>query len=54
VMNISDKEKEIDFSKYAERTAGFTTATNVITNSVHKLSDKVSIPSKQLWVLELK
>jgi glycosidase len=54
VMNIADKEKEIDLKKYSERINGFNTAKNVVDNTAYKLSNKLSIPAKQFWVLELK
>ncbi|MCX6298776.1 MAG: alpha-amylase family glycosyl hydrolase [Bacteroidetes bacterium] len=50
-MNTSDKEKEIDFSKYMERTKGFTGAKNIIDGKV--LNNKFTIPAKRMWVLEL-
>ncbi|HSZ86951.1 MAG TPA: cyclomaltodextrinase C-terminal domain-containing protein, partial [Puia sp.] len=54
VMNTADKEKEIDLKKYSERINGFNTARNIVDNTSYKLSDKISIPAKQFWVLELK
>lgn len=54
VMNSADTEKEIDLKKYSERTNGFTAARNVVDNTAYKLSDKLIIPAKQFWVLELK
>jgi glycosidase len=50
-MNTSDKEKQIDFSKYLERTKGFTGAKNIIDGKV--LNNKFTIPAKRMWVLEL-
>ncbi len=50
-MNTSDKEKEIDFSNYMERTKGFTGAKNIIDGKV--LNNKFTIPAKRMWVLEL-
>ena len=44
-------KKEIDFSKYTERTAGFTGAKNIIDGKV--LNNKFTIPAKRMWVLEL-
>jgi glycosidase len=54
VMNTSNSEKEIDFQKYDERTAGFTSAINVITEEGLNTSNKTSIPATKMWVLELK
>jgi glycosidase len=53
IMNTSDKAKEIDFAKYAERTTGFTSAKSVTNNNAYLTKDKVSIPAKRMWVLEL-
>ena len=52
VMNTSDKEHPVDFASYAERTARFTKATDVVTGNT--LSNSFTIPSKSFWVLELK
>ncbi|MNG32008.1 hypothetical protein D3C84_1179180 [compost metagenome] len=52
-MNTSDAEKEIDFQKYDERTADFTSAKNVITEERLNTSNKTSIPAMKMWVLEL-
>ena len=54
VVNTSDAAKEIDFSKYAERTNGFEKANNIISNETYNTSDKTNIPAKTIWVLELK
>jgi glycosidase len=53
IMNTSETEKEIDFSKYIERTAGFKNARNVITEDNKELSKKTTISGIQMWVLEL-
>ena len=54
VMNTSDKEKEINFNKYSERTKGFATARNIIDNQTFKTLEHVTIPATRMWVLELK
>ncbi len=54
VMNTSGAEKEIDFQKYEERIADFTSARNVITEEKFNASIKASIPGMKMWVLELK
>ena len=53
-MNTSDREQTIDFSKYAERTAGFSTAINVINNKSYNTSSAITIDSTQSLILELK
>lgn len=52
VMNTSKTEQTISFNKYAERTAGFTGATNIITKNKTGLSD-FTLGSYQAVVLEL-
>jgi glycosidase len=54
IMNTDKKEHQIDFTKYAERTAGFTMASNVINGESLDTSVKPTIPAMQMWVLELK
>jgi glycosidase len=53
-MNTSDKEQDLDFSKYAERTNGFSSATDIISGTVYPVNTATKIPSKSMWVLELK
>jgi len=54
IMNTSTKESQVDFSKYTERTSGFTKAENVLTDYVLNTSVKTNIPPMRMWVLELK
>src|SRR6478609_1663132 len=54
VMNTSDKEQVIDFSKYAERTTGFSNAVDVLDKSAHNTSATIKIGAWQSLVLELK
>ena len=53
IMNTSDKGKEIDFSNYDERTKGFTSARSIAGNEVYLMNNKITIPAKKMWVLEL-
>jgi glycosidase len=53
VMNTADKEMEVAFENYAERTAGFFKATDVITGQVFQTSKPISIKPMTLMVLEL-
>ncbi|MNG40488.1 hypothetical protein D3C84_1290860 [compost metagenome] len=53
-MNTSNSEKEIDFQKYDERTAGFTAAKNIISQEELSTLNKTTIPAMKMWVLELK
>jgi neopullulanase len=54
IMNAGNKDIRIHFEDYAERIKGFTKATNVTTGEGYALSDKLIIPSKVMWVLDLK
>jgi hypothetical protein len=54
LMNTSQSEKEIDFSKYAERTGGFTKAFNIQSGDMHDIHLKKTIPGKTLWILDLR
>lgn len=54
VMNTSEKEQVVHLSKYAERTNGFNSATDVVTSAIHTLQSDWIIPAKTSWVLELK
>ncbi len=54
VMNPNEREMEIDFSSYAERTAGFTMANEITTGTQITLGNKLKIPAMTMWVLELK
>ena len=51
VMNTDEKERSIDFDDYAERTKGFTKATDIVTGQT--TNSKFQIPAKAMWVLEL-
>ncbi len=53
IMNTSDKGKEVDFSKFAERTKGFSSAKSISGNSIYLTRDKLTIPAKRMWVMEL-
>ena len=54
VMNTSDKQIEVDFTNYSERTSNFSKAKNVLDDTSFDLSNKVKIPVKTMWVLELR
>lgn len=54
IMNTSDRERTIDFSRYRERTTGFTKAGSITGNETFAVSDPASIPARRMWVLELK
>ena len=53
VLNTSDKSRTIDFNAYAERTAGFSHAKNVVTDEQINMTDHLQIGPMSMWVLEL-
>ena len=54
VMNTAQKDMEVDFNNYAERTSGFSQAKNVLSGELLNTAVKTSIPAMHMWVLELK
>lgn len=53
VMNTGEKEMNVDLSKYTERTAGFTSANNVLTGESIQTSAPFNIKPMSMVVLEL-
>lgn len=53
IMNTSETDKEIDFSKYEERTIGFKKGRNVLSEENIDLSKKTKLSGTKMWVLEL-
>ena len=53
IMNTNENDREIDFSKYDQRTQGFTKARSVIGNESYQTSEKTTIPGNRMWVLEM-
>jgi glycosidase len=53
VMNTASHGATVDFSRYAERTAGFVRGTDVVTGKVYALGETTVIPPMEMWVLEL-
>jgi glycosidase len=54
IMNTDSTSKEVDFKKYVERTNDFTKAINIANNNSYSTADNLSVPAKEMWVLELK
>ncbi|MEP6467632.1 MAG: alpha-amylase family glycosyl hydrolase [Parafilimonas sp.] len=54
VINTGKKEQSINFSDYAERTKGFSTAVNVMNNISQSTSSAINIGVNQSLVFELK
>ena len=53
VMNTSKDQRTVDFTRYSERTGGFSTAKNVLTGQSIPLKEKVTVNGTEMWVLEL-
>ena len=53
-MNAGEAPATIDFSRYGERTGGFTKGVDVLTGQQYPLEQKAEIPGRTTWVLELK
>ncbi len=54
IMNTSDKEQKIEWTKYTERTKGFTKALSVTSDQQFNLNGPQTIPPKKMWVLDLR
>lgn len=52
IMNTDDKERKIDFDQYEERTNGFKTGKDIISEQI--ITDHFSIPAQSMQILELK
>ncbi len=53
VMNTGDSEKEVDFTKFAERTSGFSKAKNVNSDKESSTAEKLKVAPMQMLILEL-
>jgi hypothetical protein len=53
-MNTGEAPVTVDFSRYTERTAGFTSGVDVLTGRQYPLGQKAEIPGRTMWVLELR
>jgi glycosidase len=53
-MNTANAATLLDFSRYAERTAGFTEGVDVLTGQRWPLGQPVKLPGRTMWVLELR
>ena len=52
-MNTGNASKNVDFGRYAGRTAGFSTGVDVVTGRSYPLGESATIPGRTMWVLEL-
>lgn len=53
IMNSNDREMSIDGKRFSERTTGFATGTDIVTGNSIDLKNKISIPSKTMFILNL-
>lgn len=53
IMNTSELAQVVDFSRYSERTDGFSTALDIISGESTSLARAAKIPPMTMWVLEL-
>jgi glycosidase len=53
VMNTDAKGREVDFTNYAERTAGFSKARNVLSDETANTAASLTIPAMRMFILEL-
>ncbi len=52
-MNTGEADARVEAGRYAERTAGFGVAVDVLTGQRYMLKDGISVPAGQMFVLEL-
>jgi glycosidase len=53
-MNTGELPATLDFTRYGQRTGGFTKGVDVLTGRQYPLDQKTSIPGRTMWVLELR
>ena len=54
-MNTAEQPMQLDFSKYKERTTGFSTAMDVCGSSTSFSTAHIAtMPATTMWVMELK
>ena len=53
VMNTDKNTRPVDFARYAERTAGFRTAKNVLSGETANTGNSLMIPPMRMYILEL-
>jgi len=53
-LNADTLSTVLNFSDYAERTKGFTSATDILTGHIFPISEKMNLPARSMQILELK
>ena len=52
-INTGNAAVTVDFSRFKERTAAFSSGVDVVTGERHSLDQPASLPGRTMWVLEL-
>jgi hypothetical protein len=52
-MNSGNEPQKIDFSRFSERTTGFTRGVDIPSGQSYDLGQATEIPARTMWVLEL-
>ncbi|MBQ5979099.1 MAG: glycoside hydrolase family 13 protein [Bacteroidales bacterium] len=53
ILSGSDKEVDLDMSRFSDVTEGFNAGKDVVTGKVFDLGSKVHVPARGAWILEL-
>ena len=54
VLNTDTTTVSINFTDYAQRTADFANAADIMSGTIYNLSDKMNIPARSIRIMELK
>jgi glycosidase len=54
ILNADTLNGSVNFKDYAERTGKFETAEDIISGTIHPMSDKMLIPARSIRIMELK
>jgi neopullulanase len=54
IVNSDTVAVSVNFRDFSERTAGFETGTDIMTNSIYPLAENISMPGRTMYILELK
>lgn len=53
-VNGSDQPRPVEWDRYTDRTAGFTSGTNILDGSTVKVGKKLTVPPRTSLVVEFK
>ncbi len=54
LVNSDSVSASVRFRDFSERTTGFDTGTDIMTNSIYPLAENLNIPARTMYILELK